>query len=413
MALNPNILLGFTPQDNTQTFNIFNSALNQAQSRRIQQQEADQRAALFPTQQQQVEQQAALGALQLQDARNKSRVLDVATFSQQLKPQLEADIARGNFDRSKTILTRRLAELQRRQAAGENVDTTETAEALQLLEAGRAEDVLLGANTFIDLARSQGVITSQKTAAQREFDQNIARVKADPNLETSEGKAAAVALGIEARASTSAQERIAADPELTDAVAESQAEIEGKKAAATEGAKLEKQRKFKPEIAKSVKLAEAEAKERGETLTDLARMEASLPGVREAVDELVDLSEVATSTFAGRAFDAVVKESGFGSTKGANARAKLIAIVDNQVLPLLKETFGAAFTVQEGENLKASLVDPNASPEQKRQQLEAFLAQKERNIRTKQTQLGIGPQQPQQQTTQPIQIGRFQVEVIE
>ena len=127
-------------------------------------------------------------------------------------------------------------------------------------------------------------------------------------------------------------------------------------------------------------------------MTDLARMEASLPGIKEAVAELIDLSGMATSTLGGRAFDFAVKESGFGSTRGADARAKLIAIVDNQVLPLLKETFGAAFTVQEGENLKASLVDPNASPSQKAAQLDAFLEQKERNVRTKQAQLGITPQ---------------------
>ena len=221
-----------------------------------------------------------------------------------------------------------------------------------------------------------------KSVSQREFETNVAAVEADPKLKTTKGRAAAIALGLEAKESLTAAERIAQDPTLADAIAD----VEGKKATATEEAKLSAQKKFKPQITRAVKLAEKEAAERGEVLTDLARMEASLPGVKEAVGQLIELSNVATSTLGGRAFDFLVKESGFGSTKGADARAKLIAIVDNQVLPLLKETFGAAFTVQEGENLKASLVDPNASPSQKQQQLDAFLSQKERNIRTKQTQ---------------------------
>lgn len=232
------------------------------------------------------------------------------------------------------------------------------------------------------------VSSRAKSLGQREFDSNVAAVKADPKLETIEGRAASVALGLTAKASLTKDERIARDKALGQLVADQK----GLEAGAVEGAKLTKQKKFKPQITRAVKLAEKEAAERGEVLTDLARMEASLPGVKEAVDELIELSSLATSTFAGRLFDTAVKESGFGSTKGANARAKLIAIVDNQVLPLLKETFGAAFTEGEGERLKKSLVDPDASPSQKREQLKVFYAQKERNIRAKQAQLDQPPQ---------------------
>lgn len=261
--------------------------------------------------------------------------------------------------------------------------------------AGIDEDILQAQTSEGLAALTQEVttaltpISSQgKSLSQREFDSNVAAVKADPELKTIDGQAASVALGLTAKASLTKDERIANDKVLGQLVAEQK----GLEAGAVESAKLTKQKKFKPQITEAVKLAEKAATERGEVLTDLARMEASLPGVKEAVDELIELSTVATSTFAGRLFDTAVKESGFGSTKGANARAKLIAIVDNQVLPLLKETFGAAFTVTEGENLKASLVDPDASPSQKREQLNAFYAQKERNIRTKQAQLDQPPQ---------------------
>lgn len=238
----------------------------------------------------------------------------------------------------------------------------------------------------------------QKSVSQREREQALSVLEKDSKMETVAGKEAGVFLGLRPRASISAEERIAQDIKLAELVAENK-RLQAEK---TETGKLSAQKKFKPEITKAVKLAEKEATEKGEVLTDLARMEASLPGVKEAVSQLIELSNVATSTLGGRAFDFLVKESGFGSTKGADARAKLIAIVDNQVLPLLKETFGAAFTVQEGENLKASLVDPNASPSQKREQLDAFLAQKERNIKTKQQQLGASTDSQQSSLPQDL-----------
>lgn len=141
-------------------------------------------------------------------------------------------------------------------------------------------------------------------------------------------------------------------------------------------------------IETAVKLAVSRATAQGETLTDLARAEAALPGLRETIGQLKELAPIATSTLGGRVFDIAVKESGFGSTKGANARAKFIAIINNQVLPLLKQTFGAAFTEREGETLKATMGDPNATPEQKIEQLNSFINQKVRDIQSKERELG-------------------------
>jgi hypothetical protein len=386
MAIDPRISLAVQAPNVAPAINIFENALMNAQTRDIRQQQAEQQAALAPLQQQLLQQRVSAGQ-QAMTQQEEDRILrSVAEFGTKLKPVL----ASGDTDRAQSMLTQRLQELQ-----AQGLPTNETVDAITAIRSGNPQQVMQAIDSAQQIAQQRGLTGAPTVSVgQRDFETKVALVENDPELTTPAAKAAAVDLGLKARASQSAQERIAESPELTQAVAESQAEITG----ATEAAKLGKQLKHKPAIQKAVKLAEAEAKERGETLTDLARMEASLPGVREVVDELLELSNVATSTLAGRAFDAIVKESGFGSTKGANARAKLIAIVDNQVLPLLKETFGAAFTVQEGENLKASLVDPNASPEQKRQQLEAFLAQKERNVRTKQTQLGQQPATEQTNT---------------
>ena len=147
---------------------------------------------------------------------------------------------------------------------------------------------------------------------------------------------------------------------------------------------------FAPKIASAVKLAEKAAIEQGDVLTDLARAEAGLPGLIEATTNLKELANVATSTYGGRFFDAIAKESGWGSTKGANARAKYIAIIDNQVLPLLKQTFGAAMTEGEGLRLTNTLGDPNATAEQKMLQTEAFIEQKMRDIKRLKAQVNSG-----------------------
>ncbi len=154
----------------------------------------------------------------------------------------------------------------------------------------------------------------------------------------------------------------------------------------------------KAQIAEAVTLATEDARAKGETLTTLKRAEAALPGLMETVDALKALAPTATSTAAGRAWNAIVKESGFGSTEGATARAKFIAIINNQVLPLLKPTFGAQFTVQEGEALRSTMGDKDATPEEKIAVLEAFLTQKMRSIRTAERE--VGPAGGQQKAPQ-------------
>lgn len=75
------------------------------------------------------------------------------------------------------------------------------------------------------------------------------------------------------------------------------------------------------------------------------------------------------------------------------ARTAYIAMVDNQVLPLLKQTFGAAFTVQEGERLRNTLGDPDKSPKEKRFILDAFIKQKIKDIKSLKRELGESTQE--------------------
>jgi hypothetical protein len=361
--IDPRISLLARAPDLGQTFNNIQNRLN---SRETQQQNTQ----LF-------DMQMAQGQQQMQDDRDNRRLRSVAEFS-------TTDIL-PNINNPQLLASK----LQQRIVMMDNdpnMDSTESREALAQLQSGDIQGLQRDAQASIQLFNMRNGQQQQASAGTREF-QNLLNIAQNPNSTQLEADSANRQLGNLARVGSSAGERVATNPTLGSQVAEQK----GAEAAATEAAKLGSQLKFKPAINKAVKLAEKAATEKGEVLTDLARMQAGLPGIKQAVNELVELSSIATSTLGGRAFDFAVKESGFGSTKGADARAKLIAIVDNQVLPLLRVTFGAAFTAKEGETLKDSLVNPNSSPSQKKEQLSAFIAQKERDIITKQSQLGIDP----------------------
>jgi len=148
-----------------------------------------------------------------------------------------------------------------------------------------------------------------------------------------------------------------------------------------EGGKLKAQEAYLPRIRGAIELAESKAKTEGESFTDFQRMEAGMPGLVEAVSDLRELAPIATSTLGGRVWDVAVQQTGFGATEGGTARSQYISIIDNQVLPLLRETFGSQFTEKEGTSLKATLGDPNNTVEAKIAILDSFIKQKERNIR--------------------------------
>jgi len=139
------------------------------------------------------------------------------------------------------------------------------------------------------------------------------------------------------------------------------------------------------------KQIEGKASQEAEDRAKMDSISARLPALNEVVGELRELSETATHTLAGKARDWGARELGMGGTEGAVARAKYEAVVSNEVLPLLRETFGAAFTVKEGESLRATLGDPNLSPEEKNAQLDAFIESKLRQAGYLQDRFGGAP----------------------
>jgi len=137
--------------------------------------------------------------------------------------------------------------------------------------------------------------------------------------------------------------------------------------------------------------ASAEGKAEGENVSLLSSMESKMPGLELVVADLETLADNATYTEAGQLYDATRKQFGMEPRSEAVARAEYIAMVDNQVLPLLRDTFGAAFTQKEGDTLRATLGDPDKSPAEKKAVLRAFIAQKKRDVAALQSQVGAKP----------------------
>ena len=143
------------------------------------------------------------------------------------------------------------------------------------------------------------------------------------------------------------------------------------------------------------------SKELGKEKALLANLEASLPNLKNVTNQLSDLGRIATYTKAGQAADATARQLGMPMSEGAIARREYISKVDNEILPLLKQTFGAAFTQKEGETLKATLGDPDASPEEKDAVLKSFIESKIAQIETKRRRVGQ-PTAPQDVNRQAL-----------
>lgn len=136
----------------------------------------------------------------------------------------------------------------------------------------------------------------------------------------------------------------------------------------------------------------------GEAAASLNTLDAQMPRLEDVASELSALGKDATYTKAGQLANTLKREAGLPVGKGAVARTEYISKVDNEVLPLLRQTFGAQFTQKEGESLKATLGDPNKSPEEKDAVLRSFISTKKAQMGTLQRQIGQSniPQVPNQ-----------------
>lgn len=142
---------------------------------------------------------------------------------------------------------------------------------------------------------------------------------------------------------------------------------------------LETQRQKSPEVLAELKLAEKQAVNQADDLATLSSLSGKMPSLVDTVNQLSALGESATYTEAGKAADWLARQAGV-ATPGAVARTNYESIVNNQILPLLRDTFGAQFTEREGESLKATLGSPDKTPEEKNAVLQSFIRQKANDI---------------------------------
>ena len=168
------------------------------------------------------------------------------------------------------------------------------------------------------------------------------------------------------------------------------------------GGQIEQQipKTLAPENLPETKMAQAEATEKGRSMGEkgvlLNSSEAKMPQLESAVSSLSELGKTATYTKAGQARDFIARQLGAQVPDSAVARAEYISRVDNEILPLLRDTFGAAFTQKEGDSLKATLGDPNMAPKEKDAVLKSFIETKRATIGSMRRELGANPTQPAQ-----------------
>jgi len=388
MALDPRIPLAIVKPEIEETFNDFLRGLGE-------QQRQEQQAELQPLRSQLLQTQVGQAQSRALSERDKSRLTSLGNFASQVLPSLQADNPQEALSQARS----RLARMQQtiRDNPGIQLDTAETQEFINLLESGTPENQLLAterAEQALQLAQSQGLLGQRQSVAPSQKGQARTVRRGDQLFSQQEifnpntGQIEVVETPIEGElvqrsTGRTTQESVGFAGDVADI-------------------KFQKKLKFAPQIAKDIAKRKQEVQQRGGVFTDLNQAEAALPGIKSVVEKLKTLSGEATFTLGGRVLDEAAKQVFGIALKGGTARSKMISLIDNQVLPLLKPIFGSQFTEREGDSLKKAFADPDSTPESRRAQLDSFLSQMERNIDAKRLELqGVeadrGQQAPAQQ----------------
>ena len=130
------------------------------------------------------------------------------------------------------------------------------------------------------------------------------------------------------------------------------------------------------------------AKRLGEARAQYNEMQANMPKLQDMLGRLRGLSEVATFTPAGQIVDNMARGVGY-ETEGDVARNTYSTIIDNEILPQLRQTFGAQFTAEEGKALKATLGNVDLGPKAKQAALDAFITNKITQVQSLEREMGL------------------------
>lgn len=147
---------------------------------------------------------------------------------------------------------------------------------------------------------------------------------------------------------------------------------------------------YKPLIARNVAEQTPIGTRAGEEAALLADREAALPQLKQTLAKISKLGKKATYTVAGKGINSLVRQSGLGATEGATALADYTTRVNLQIFPMLRQTFGAQFTKDEGDSLLKTLGAPDLSPPERDAILNAFIDQQIGSIATGKIRTGQG-----------------------
>lgn len=145
-------------------------------------------------------------------------------------------------------------------------------------------------------------------------------------------------------------------------------------------------------------LQQEEAKNIAEVQQKANALEAGLPAFEEMAKQLNEVGKDATYTKSGQAYDWLVRQLGLGSTKGANARERYRQIVNNELLPKLRETFGGQLSDAERESLLSTLGNVDLSAPEREQAVQSFIESKKRQLEGYKRQLGGTKKETKEET---------------
>lgn len=287
--------------------------------------------------------------------REKARLTSTVLGSMELKGYVD----RQDLEGARAYLENRKMNLQKRIANGEDIDTRETDMALMALE-------------------------KDPQLLQKQLEQNI-QIGELTGILTPANKGQGATI-------MAARQLMAEDKTLTFADAYSLA-----KSGAGQGNTVRDGQIMpmggKQDTLQGDETSKAKGKELGkawgENINSYEDFIAAAPGLNEFGNRLYQLADIATYTKTGELRDGFMRQFGFDPGDAARAKAEATTMIDTEILPLLKPTFGAAFTVKEGEWLRATMGDQNLSPPEKKAQIEARMASWQRHAERLARRIGV------------------------
>lgn len=395
MAIDPRISLMAQTANAAPAINIFENALMNTQNRRLREQEAQRQAELQPLQNELLQQRVTSGQqaidqgqIKLRQQRELQRINSLATFAD-LNQSIIDQAKSGNVEPLREALAVRATQLKQN-----NIDNSDTLEALDFIGMGNADRVIQGFDAARQLRdRSQGVT---QTAGQRERADLIAALKS-PDEQVR--KSAEIQLGLTPRATGSAAQTIAETGK-----AEEVAQVEQTLASARKRGELQEKVKLEPQIKRAVDAVSAQVKSVADSVSKNKSNASALKVYESGIQSLrTALGDTTTGPLVGLlpAF-----------TSEAQIADGAIAIM----APVLKGMFRSAgegtFTDKDQELLLGMIPTRKDTPEAARVKLQALdnlVAAKLGN-----TEQGTDIEQALS-ADQPVSqnIGRFKIEVID